>query len=286
MNPEYQQIVDLFGLTVPVEEEQKEPQDSSPKGPEDIVRIAEQSLLAGDYERAAEYFERVLEQFPSKSVEARMGLATAMECLERSPQAVRQYAKVLKEQEKTAEAHLGLGEIYARHGKTDAAIRELEEAIKLEPDNGFYYLKLAEEFRKIGQRTKALKAAQTAVYFAPSESFYHYWMGDMLLELKQYEEALAAFRAAIELSPGDDFLYAQSSLAFWGAGRRVEAMKAVRLANDLNPEKYHYKVILAEFLRRESMIEEAELELKSVKKLDEYDKDLIRRMFVQAGISS
>ncbi|MBL8047918.1 MAG: tetratricopeptide repeat protein [Chthonomonas sp.] len=284
MNPEYQKIVDLFGLAIP-QAEQEETDSALADSPDNLQELAEASLLQGDYDRAARHFRKVLETQPKESLSARRGLATALECLGQSPQAVRQFSRIIRENGGDMEASLALGEIYAREGRTSEGLAHLEEAVKLEPENPFPYLKLAEELRRRGYRERALRAIQGAVLFAPDQSFYHYWMGDILLELGRFDEALAAFRAAIELSPGDDYFYIQASLAFWATGRPLEAIKAVRMATDLEPDKLWYRVILAEYLHKQGQTDEAEIELKAAKEVGAYERENLRRLFKLGGLS-
>lgn len=285
MNPEYQKIVDLFGLAIPAPE-REESDDVLAENPENLQDLAEASLLQGDYDRAARHFRKVLETQPKESIAARRGLATALECLGQSPQAVRQFSRIIRESGADWEASMALGEIYAREGRTSEGIAHLEEAVKLEPENPFPYLKLAEELRRRGYRERALRAIQGAVLMAPDQSFYHYWMGDILLELGRHEPALSAFRAAIELSPGDDYFYIQASLAFWATGRTLEAIKAVRMASDLDPEKLWYRVLLAEYLRKSGQVDEAEIELKAAKEIGSYERENLRRLFKLAGLAT
>lgn len=285
MNPEYQKIVDLFGLSIPGPEAE-ETDSALADSPENLKELAEASLLQGDYDRAARHFRKVMETQPKDSLSARQGLAAALECLGQSPQAVRQFSRIIRESGGDMEASLALGEIYAREGRTTEGLAHLEEAVRIEPENPFPYLKLAEELRRRGYRERALRAIQGAVLFAPDQAFYHYWMGDILLELGRHEEALAAFRAAIELSPGDDYFYIQASLAFWATGRPLEAIKAVRMASDLEPDKLWYHVILAEYLRRNGQLDEAEVELKAAKEIGSFERENLRRLFKLAGIGA
>jgi len=200
-----------------------------------------------------------------------------------SPAAFRQYGKALRAQA-SGELHVGLGSIYKRYGRLKDAISELEAAVKLEPANDYYAFKLAETLRDNGFRSDALAAISHAVAAKPDDAFYHFWMGDLLLEMHKYAESAEAFHAALEFSPGDDYILMLTSLALWGQGKRPEAIRAIRLAGDLDSDKFIYAGVLEEFLRAEGLEEEARLEEKRASKMDDYDRDLIDRLLRKSDI--
>jgi tetratricopeptide (TPR) repeat protein len=102
--------------------------------------------------------------------------------------------------------------------------------------------------------------------------------------MKRYEDALQSFRAAIELSPGDDFLYLRASVAFWMTGRKVEAIKAVRLASDLDIDKVLYAGMIEALLRANDQEDEADLEMDRADKMDRYDRDIVGRTLSEMGL--
>ena len=59
---------------------------------------------------------------------------------------------------------------------------------------------------------------------------------------------------------------------------KTEAIKAVRLASDLNPSKNFYHGLLEELLRANGQEEEAELEVTRASQMDRYDDDLLDRI--------
>ena len=143
---------------------------------------------------------------------------------------------------------------------------------------------MAEILREMGDREGALKAAKLAALASPEDSFYHFWVGDLLIELRCFKEALEYLRQAIELSPGDDYLYLRAGVAFWGASRQQEAIKSVRLASDLDPDKNLYHGIIELFLRESGLKEEADLEAQRASKMDDYDREALRRIRVELSL--
>lgn len=245
--------------------------------------LGKECMGDGDYDGAIVHFRRAMEQGGTATAESLLNLGAAYEAGDYMPAAYRQYQLARKVQD-SGELHAGLGAIYLRFGRVKEGIKQLEESIEMEPENAFFRFKLAEALRESGHRTAALAAVQTAVATAPDESFYHFWMGDLLLEMQRYEEAATALQASLELSPGDDHTLCLASIALWGNGKRPEAIRAIRLASDLDQDKMMYPALLVRYLLAEGMPEEAQLERKRGLKADRYDLDLIERLLTKAKI--
>ena len=97
--------------------------------------------------------------------------------------------------------------------------------------------------------------------------------------------AFAPSSVAIADIPADYLvLYQRAAVAFWGAGRQVEAVKATRIASDLDPANNLYYGLLELFLTKMGMAEEAALEQPRAAKMDDYDREALRRMGIEAGL--
>ncbi len=286
MEPSFRQIAELFNVVDLEGDSDVKQLKNAAKGKtavesEDLGKLR---LSEGDYQNAIRHFKDAMSQRDTSDVNLLVDLAGAYDYGDLELQAFRQYRRALKAQQDSSESLLGLSDVLRRSGRFRDSVGELEKAIKLEPGNAYYHIKLAEALREMGEPSKALKAAQYAVVVAPEESFYHYWIGDLQLQLKQYEEALQSFRAAIELSPGDDHLYLRASVAFWKTNRKAEAIKAIRLASDLDVEKHVYAGMLEALLRADGQTVEAEMELERAEKMDRYDRDVVNRALAEMGI--
>jgi hypothetical protein len=64
---------------------------------------------------------------------------------------------------------------------------------------------------------------------------------------------------------------------------KVEAIKAVRLASDLEPEKNVYHGLLEELLRATGQDAEAELEVERARQMDRFDEDQVERVLREMG---
>ncbi len=286
MNPSFRQIAELFNVVDLEGDSETRQLKNVAKGKtaaesEDMAKLR---LSEGDYQNAIRHFKDAMSQRETTDVDLLVDLAGAYDYGDLELQAFRQYRKALKSNQESPEPLLGLSDILRRSGRFRDSVAELEKAIKLEPGNAYYHIKLAEALRDMGEPTKALEAAQYAVVVSPDEPFYHYWIGDLQLKMRRYEEALQSFRAAIELSPGDDHLYLRASVAFWRTDRRAEAIKAIRLASDLDVDKHVYAGMLEALLRADGQTVEADLEVERAEKMDRYDRDVVNRTLAEMGI--
>ncbi len=287
--PSFKVIADLFAVPnlpeVYEDEEVEAPRKRVGVNSVESGELGRQSLNDGDYEAAIKHFKKAVEQSRTGDTTALIDLGGAYAYGDEAPAAYRQFQRALKLQSGQAEPHAGMGEVLRRYGRFKDAISELEAAIQTDPSNAFYHFKLADTLKEAGEPTKASLAILGAITIQPDYHFFHFWLGDLLLSMKRYDDALESLRAAIEMSPGDDFYYMRAAVAFWGAGRKPEAIKAVRLASDLDPSKRFYRGLIAEFLRQNDQAEDAKQEEIHEQKLDAYDRDHLRRVFEELGIS-
>lgn len=286
MNPSFRQIAELFNVVDLEGDSDLKQLKNAAKGKtaDESEEMGKLRLSEGDYQNAIRHFKEAMSQRETTDVNLLVDLAGAYDYGDLELQAFRQYRKALKSNQNSSESLVGLSDILKRSGRFRDSVAELEKAIRLEPGNAYYHIKLAEALRDMGEPTKALAAAQYAVVVSPDESFYHYWIGDLQLHMKKYEEALQSFRAAIELSPGDDHLYLRASVAFWRTGRQAEAIKAIRLASDLDVDKHVYAGMLEALLRADGQEVEADLEVERAEKMDRYDHDVVNRTLAEMDI--
>lgn len=280
------QIADLFGLTAQGSPDPAAigPRKSRGDTAQESGELGGLSLSEGDYEKAIDHFRRAVDQSGAEDPAFILDLGGAYEYADMEPQALRQYRAALKVRQNAAEALLGIAELYKRDGRRRQAIAELEQALAANPNHPYCNYKLAELHLELGATQQALSSIQRAIAGSPTDAYYHSWMGDLLIRMRDYSSALDAFRAAIELSPGDDYLYLRAAAAFWLGGRRPEAVKAIRLASDLDPEKDLYHGILELLLSEMGLDEESDLEAKRASKMDAYDQDKLARFASELGI--
>ncbi len=285
MEPTFKVIADLFQVAQPTDLEIVE-SGTKRHGQtvEESTDLGRQALGQGDVATAIRHFKEALDKADPNDIAVITDLGGAYEYGDEFPQALRQYEKAIRAKEDAVEPIIGVADLYRRYGRFKDSVLRLEEAIEKDPKNAHLHIKLAQTLREARMRKRAVAAAQAAVACAPDVAFFHYWLGDLLIEMEQFDDALDSLRAAIEISPGDDFLYLRATVAFWRANRKVEAIKAIRLAGELDPEKHLYHGILGILLEESDQPEEAALESSRAEKMDRYDHDMLGRLLDEMHI--
>ncbi len=282
MDGPFQQIMELFDMPGADQAGDDEP-DKVGKTAEQSKEFALERMSAGDYRRAVEHFRRAIEQ-GADDEGTLIDFAGALESADLLPQAFYQYKKARRKVD-SGELTVALSALYRRYGRLRDAVSELERAAKERPGDAYLQFRLAEALRANGFRRAALDAVQGAIAATPEDAFYHYWSADLAYELKEFGQAAKSAQAAIELSPGDDHVLALAGLALWGEGKRPEALRAVRLASDLDTDKLVYHGILERLLRAAGFQEEADLESGKAAEMDRYDADTLSRLLTPVGLA-
>lgn len=278
-DPNVEAIAELFGVST------QEPPASGRIGrnADESRLLGDSALVEGRYTEALDHFRRVLDQNPKDRKKAMFDLAEAFAYGDDEPQALKQYRKAQREFGAAGEE--GVADLYKRFGRFSTAAEELKAAIVREPENPLYRQKMSETLRDAGYPRAALKEAEAVIALTPDSSHAHFAVGELNLRLKDWQAAINAFRAAVELSPGDDYLYLRTAVAFVRAGRIPEAVKAIRLASDLEPEKALYHGVLYELLSASGDEVGAELEADRTSEMDRYDRDVLGRTLHDMGLT-
>lgn len=250
MTDDKKYLAELFGVRV---DDVREPEPSSASAKKGAnaaasARLGGQCLEEGDLEGAIQHFRTAVEQAGEKDATFRINLAGALETAEREADALRQYRKIEKGSP-TPDSAVGIADLYRRSGRFKTAVEELGKGIATNPHDPFLHHKLAVTLSEAGYPSEAASPAIRATQLDPENAFYAFWLGDLMIRLRRFDEALTYFRAALELSPGDDYYCLRTSVAFWGAGRREDAVLALQVASELNAENALYPAIRATLQR-------------------------------------
>ena len=240
-------------------------------------------MAEGDYKGAISQFRNAIDQNGGDDQNLLLELGAAYESAGMAPQAYRQYMRAARIRE-TGELHMGLSALDRQYGRAQASLAHLRKATEIEPANAYCHFRLAEGLRSAGNKGLALEAATHAAENQPDDPFYHYWIGDLLLQMSRFDDAQRALTAAIKLAPADHTLHQLSALALWGSGKQKQAIRAVRLASDLDSENRVNYALLETFLRLSGMQADADQETERAEEMDPYDKDVLRRLLSIVGI--
>ena len=275
MNEEhYQDIVELFDLPgARPAGAVSEYRDLEGMDAEESRNYGNLALKEGDYPAAIQHFLKAIEQGDT-SEEAVANLGAAYEASGETSEAFRQFVAA-REMKANGGLDIAIASLLKQDGRAREGLAELEAAIEREPDSAYLHFRRADLLRSMGYRKVALTAVLGAVALAPDDPFYHEWAGELANEAGLYAQALSSLQAAIELSPGDARLLALAAVAFFGEGKAAEAVRAARLASDMEPDNAVY----AHLRRRiEKATDSEPRDDKPMPKMEPYDQDAFDRL--------
>ncbi len=277
-------INELFGLVDDDLRESKPTPAASKVGrdAEESSRLGEQCIEDGDFPAAIKHFKKAIEQTENPDAREHVNLGGAYDAADMEDEALAEYETALSRNDASADAQAGVSQILRRNAKFRDSIQSLVKAAEKDPKNPHYYFNLAEAYREIKEYKLATKAAEEAARLGGDDPFYWFWLADLLIDLRKFEDALRPMKEAVDRSPGDDHLYLRAGIAFWGAGKKAEAIKSLRLASELDPENALYLALVDLFAKHSG---EADSLPSKARTLDAYDQDRLNRIAQFLGIA-
>jgi len=126
------------------------------------------------------------------------------------------------------ESRAMLGTFYVRRGQMAEAEAEYEAALRLSSTFAPAAANLADLYRQLGRDTDAERVLRKAIETSPQNGGLHHALGLTLARLKRPDEAIEQLHRATELAP-DNARYAYVyAVGLDSAGRRAEAMTALK----------------------------------------------------------
>lgn len=226
---------------------------------------------------------RMATELDSRDPQCRTRLADAYAYADQTLQAAAEYEHALRIAPNCAEAHFGLGELFFNYGRIRAAIHYFARAVRLNPGKAWYHYRLSQAYIQAGRLEKAERALKRAIRLMPN-SFYLFKLGDLYVQMHRLEEAKRALELSCVSAPWDEYYYACLGLLRWRLKDMGGAVEALTKAASLQPGVSSYRYLLAEALASAGEEERAEEQFQQASSLDEYDKDLVRRLKAWAGL--
>jgi len=197
-------------------------------------RYAELLGATGQYERAVEQWNRLLELLPDRPAWL-LARAAALRGVGRLEESVADYENALVQDPLDAQAQFGLGVTLQQMGHPADAEARYREAFRLdsgyaEAHNNLGLIRLEEK-----NAEAALAEFDEAIRIEPRFAPAHNNRGLALVELQRPEEALAAFAAAIERDPAYAEAQFHSGALLASLGRFDEAAPYFEQALQLDP---------------------------------------------------
>ncbi len=218
----------------------------------------------GRFEKAAQYYERVIELRPDY-LPAKVRLALTLMADGRMEDAKRRFNEVLTAHPDDTTALAGLGQIAMEEGQYETAITNLERALELDPDADRLYYPLALAFRATGETDKARAAlekrgrrqttfsdpilAAMSAFSRSAQMFME--RGFAALMMENYDAAATQLEKAIESNPEDPVALATLGRVREYQHREREAMALYDQALTVAPRHAHANYFKGSLLERQ-----------------------------------
>lgn len=186
-------------------------------------------LLLGRPADAADAFRQALKAQPL-SVEARLGLATALGRQGRSEEAAREFRRAVETQPGWWSTHSHLGVFQLTTGDLEGAVASFRKALELSPDNTRVLENLGVALQQLGRHDEAIAEYRRSIEIRPTASALSN-LGTCLFVLGRYDEAVRAYERAASMNPGNATLWLNLGDALrWNGAPQDGAAKAYRRA--------------------------------------------------------
>lgn len=215
--------------------------------PENILQLARQYQTLGQWQKAADLYQKVLQEDPDAllALEGLAQLAQESGNLHKAQQLWQRacdlkpdhprfglqlgdvYADLnqwqeaadsyqsaltlgLEAQVDVEPLHTRLGQAKQALGRLEEAVAHYQEALRLNPSSVTLLAALGYVYSCLGQWTEAVQAYQQALHLNPRLADVHFALGNVLLVQSAFQEASRAFQQAIHLDPSH-----QTAVAHW-----------------------------------------------------------------------
>jgi tetratricopeptide (TPR) repeat protein len=202
----------------------------------------------GDPEAALEHLGQFAEAHPSYAVEMLQAEAQLLASMERYPEALDNYNKVVKFRPDSEGAHLGKAELLLRMGRLDDALAQYKSTVKRWPDSAnalnAYGYTLAD---RTDRYEEARKLIRKAFDIEPNSAAIIDSWGWVLFRLGEYDEALDYLQQAYEKLK-DPEVAAHIVEVLIALDREDEAMVTLAEAESMFPESDVIKGVRERFV--------------------------------------
>jgi tetratricopeptide (TPR) repeat protein len=212
-------------------------------------------LDAGKLSEAAEHFQVLAQRQPD--AQAHYLLATTLERLGRTADAVAHYLEVVRLQPESAKAHFDLANALASEGQLVQALVHYREVVKLKPDHALGYNNLAMILANQGKNDEAITFYREALRLNPGLAIAHNNLGLALARLGRYDEAVEQYRQALAIDPAYVNACNNWGTALLKQGQFAEAESLYRRALDMDSRSASSSYNLAQALKGQGKDQEA-----------------------------
>jgi tetratricopeptide (TPR) repeat protein len=221
-----------------------------------LLHLAGEDSVAGDYDAAAAKVQQALREDPN-IIEAYSRLGNIYTKAGRHADAVAAYKRALALDPEHLQSIFNLALAYRALGQIDEAIVGFQRTEQLDPRSGRAHFQLGDIYVQRGEPQKALEVLTEGLALDVDRPPFLVKLGEIYLELKRYDEAEKVLREAIGLRA--DVPRAQYNLALIQEqrGNASGARAAYEAEVAANPKNYGAQFNLGRLLAREKRPAEA-----------------------------
>lgn len=149
------------------------------------------------------------------------------------PEAEQSFLQVLRLDPRFPGVRLELGKVYISLRRTDEAMRELELVLKQDSSNADANYLLGSLLVQQDRCTEAIAYLEQAKKLKPDSWAIYFHLGKAKLRLEQAAAAIVLLQRAVELNPDESTAHYELARALQADGRKLEAGRAFRRAQEL-----------------------------------------------------
>ena len=143
--------------------------------------------------------------------EAHNGLGNILVRLERVAEAMTHYERALQLEPDYLQADYNYGNALVQAGRLPEAMKHYEHALRLDPQNAEVRNNLGSALLLAGRTPEAIGQYEQALRIKPDYAEAHYNLANALAQVEQLQEAIAHYEQALQIKP--DYVEARDNLA-------------------------------------------------------------------------
>ncbi len=212
---------------------------------------------------------------PNK-IRPRNNLATTLQLNGKTPEAIRNFLKILAIDPNYVTAYNNLGNIYAAQNKADKALDYYISALEIDPALDPYHVKdFASVHFNLGSVLMHHRMTNEAIFhfrqgmkINPNNAKAHSLLGKALMQQKQFRQAAIQFEKAVQLDP--ESRDAKENLQYLknNPHKLFDANDTTRVKSILYPDNEQFHLKLAAFYQKQNKFNRAAIQYKKVLLID------------------
>jgi tetratricopeptide (TPR) repeat protein len=211
----------------------KEATASDPQNLPFRLFLAHSCLAAKQYQCVLDVYREIL-ALNAESAEADMLAGEALDEMQDHDGATQQFRAAVKANPKEPNVHFGLGYLLWGQGQFEEAAQEFQAELDNVPDNAQALAYLANTDLKLNHPEAALPLIEKAVRIDPGIELAHLDLGILYADAGRKVDALRELRIAARLSPTDVNVHWRLARLYQAMGRKEEARAEFQKTSSLN----------------------------------------------------